>query len=683
MDIQFKTMNKPEAKQRIEKLKHEIERYRKAYHIENKSLISDEALDALKKELFDLEQEFPDLITPDSPTQRVEGQPLKEFRKVRHETRMLSLNDAFTEKDMRAWTERLENYLKRAVRGPFYAELKIDGLAIELVYENGLLKEGATRGDSEVGEDITQNLKTIEAIPLKLRAGANTRVPSRLVVRGEVFLTKKEFERINKLQVKRGEKIYANPRNVAAGSIRQLDPKITAGRRLDSFQYGIVTNLGQKFHSEEHVLLGGLGFKVNPHNKRCASIEDVIEFRDYWEKHREKLPYEIDGIVVWVDENQIFESAGVAGKSPRAGVAYKFSPIESATVVEDIVVQVGRTGVLTPVAHLRPINVGGVTITHATLHNKDEIERLGLKIGDTVLVNRAGDVIPKISAVLPNLRTGKERAFHMPVKCPVDGSPVVREGALDRCSNLKCGARTRESLYHFVGRAAFNIEGLGPKIIDRFMDEGLVNDAADFFYLKEGDIAALPRFGKKSAENIIREIELKKKISLSKFIFSLGILHVGEETASALEKHTFEKHGKIEQPKDLLKIFARTSREELQEIPDIGPKVAESIYGWFREKRNETLLKKLGEAGVSMFSNLQRAAKGRLAGKIFVFTGTLRSMERGDAKEKVRSLGGEVSESVGKKTDYVVAGDAPGSKYEKAKKLNISVISEGDFLKMI
>jgi len=681
-------MTKSEAKERVEKLKKEIEKYRYAYHVLNKSLISDEALDSLKKELFDLEIEHPDLITPDSPTQRVGGEPLKEFQKMPHETPMLSLNDTFSESDMDDWLERVENYLGRKIKEnerAFYCELKIDGLAIELIYENGVFVKGGTRGDGLVGEDVTQNLKTIEAIPLKLISD----YPKRLVVRGEVFLTKKDFARINKGQEEKGEKVYANPRNVAAGSVRQLDPKITASRKLDSFQYDIVASVPASFvdsfktHEEEHEALHKMGFKINPDNRHAKSLGEVIEFRNYWEKHREKLSYEVDGIVVLINDNKTFEDGGVIGKAPRAAVAYKFSPREATTIIEDITVGVGRTGVLTPVAVLKAVGVGGVTITHATLHNMDEIERLGVKMGDTVVVSRAGDVIPKITKVLKELRTGKERLFHMPAKCPVDGSKVIRDGVAYKCSNLRCGAIARESLYHFVSRGAYDMEGLGPKIIDRFLDEGLISDAADFFTLKKEDIEVLERFGEKSAENIINEIKTKKKISLPKFIYGLSIIHVGEETALLLSRAITNYQLPITKPRDVIKIFQKLSLEQLQEIPDIGPKVAQSIYDWFRDKRNIHFVEKLDKVGVEIEELKVNAKKGKLSNLSFVITGTLSSMSRDQAKGKIRALGGDVNESVSKNTSYVIFGSEPGGKFDKAKKLGVPTLSEEEFLKMI
>ncbi|KKW45498.1 MAG: ligase protein [Parcubacteria group bacterium GW2011_GWB1_56_8] len=692
-------MDKHAAKIRIEHLKKTVNHHRYLYHVLDKQEISDAALDSLKKELAELEQEFPDLITPDSPTQRVGGKPLAAFKKVRHEAPMLSFNDAFSREDMQAWQERLENYLGRKLHAlPCYCELKIDGLAIELVYDDGVLVHGSTRGDGAVGEDVTQNLRTVEAIPLRLLEpeeiernvrklglypNGYTLNPKHFVVRGEVFLTKKEFAAMNRAQEKKGLKAYANPRNIAAGSVRQLDPRVTAARKLDSFEYDIVTDIGQKTHEEEHLLLKAFGFKTNPNNKLERDVRGVFAFRDHWEDHRERLPYEIDGVVTIVNDNRVYDEAGVIGKAPRGAIAYKFSPKEATTVVERIRVQVGRTGALTPVAVMRPVSVGGITITHATLHNADEIARLGLKIGDTVVVSRAGDVIPQVTKVLQDLRTGKEKEFHMPTHCPVDGSRVVREGVIYRCSAKDCGAKHRESLYHFVSRAAFDIRGLGPQIIDRFLDEGLVSDAADIFTLERGDVAALKRFGEKSAENIVEEVAGKKTITLPRLIFALGILHVGEETAQVLAREILREKPHIKRPGEFLAAAQGFSLERLQRIPDVGPKVAQSIYDWLREPRNAKLVKKLEEVGVEIEVHRASAKEQKLAGKTFVLTGGLSSMTRDEAKEKIRALGGDIAESVSKKTSYVVAGSEPGSKYETAKRLNIKVLTEQELLRML
>ncbi len=683
-------MTKQDAKRRIEKLRAEIDRYRYAYHVEDRSVISDEALDSLKKELFDLEQEHPDLITPDSPTQRVAGKPLAQFKKVRHEVRghivrMNSLNDAFSEDDVRAWVERLTNYLGRPPAGGFFCDLKMDGLAIELVYRKGIFVRGATRGDGETGEDVTQNLKTIEAIPLRLRGND---WPDELVVRGEAVLTRKEFERINREQKKLGGKLYANPRNVAAGSIRQLDPAITASRKLDFHAWSIPASsendreyLAQfPTHDAEYRALRSWGFKTNEFARVAKRVDDVFAFHAEVHRKREKIPFEIDGIVVMLNDNRLFARAGIIGKAPRGGVAYKFSPKEATTIVETIKVQVGRTGVLTPVAVMRPVQVGGVTITHATLHNADEIERLGLKIGDTVIVSRAGDVIPQVTKVLTELRTGKEEKFHMPEKCPVDGSKVVRDGVAYRCSSPNCGAKHREQLYHFVSRGAFNLDGLGPKIIDRFLDEGLISDAADIFGLTAGDIAVLERFGEKSAENIVREVAEKKQVSLPRFIYALGILHVGEETARVLAKAYGQK---TISPERFLHFYRELTIENLQSLPDIGPKVAESIYGWLHEPRNVRFVERLHKAGVLIDVPHAPSGAQKFAGQSFVLTGTLEALSREEAKERIRAMGGEASESVSKKTSYVVAGAEPGSKLEKAKKLGVTVLDEREFLKLL
>ncbi len=683
-------MDKKAAKERIEKLRKAINKYRYSYHVLDKSEISDEALDALKKELFDLEQQFSDLVTPDSPTQRVAGEPLAEFKKVKHVVKMISLNDAFSEEDARDWMERMKNYLGQEVKSDFYCDLKMDGLAVELVYENGLFVQGSTRGDGEVGEDITQNLKTVEAIPLRLEVvSRESLVPSRLVVRGEVFLTTKEFIRINKEQEKSGEKVYANPRNLVAGSIRQLDPKIAASRKLNFYAYAI-SGEGEQYlkdyptHDSEYKTLRKFGIAPNPDGRVVDSLEEIFKFHTEVGKRRDKLPYEIDGVVVSVNDKKLYNRLGVIGKAPRGAVAYKFSPKEVTTIVEDIKVQVGRTGALTPVAELKPVEVGGVTVSHATLHNADEIERLGLKIGDTVIISRAGDVIPQVNKVLKELRTGKEKVFKMPAKCPVDGSPVVRDGVAYKCSNKNCGARQREFLYHFVSGNGFNIEGLGPKILDRFMDEGLISDAADIFTLKKGDIEVLERFGEKSAENIVKEIEERKKIPIEKFIYALGIIHVGEETARLLaQRLVVSRKSLVVSPADVLEFFQHQTLEQLQQVQDIGPAVAQSIYDAFRDKRHRELIKKLDEAGVVLETKSLEVKSKKLSGMTFVLTGTMEGMSREEAKEKIRALGGDVSESVSKKTSYVVAGAEPGSKLAKAEKLGVKVLNEREFLVLL
>ncbi|HYU64973.1 MAG TPA: NAD-dependent DNA ligase LigA [Candidatus Paceibacterota bacterium] len=662
-------MDRKEAKERIKKLREIINHHRYLYHVLDKEEISPEALDSLKKELFDLEQQFSDLITPDSPTQRVGGESLKEFAKVEHPERMLSLNDAFSESDLREWEERLKRIDLNATKKGFYCELKIDGLAIELIYKNGLLATGSTRGNGIIGEDVTQNLRTIEAIPLKI----DTKEPE-VVIRGEVFLARKEFERINKLQVKEGKAAYANPRNLAAGSIRQLNPAITAHRRLDSYAYSLVTDLGQKTHEEEHNILKEFGFKTNPHNKYCKNLKEIQEFRDVWEKEREKLTYEIDGVVVIVNDNAMFKKLGIIGKTPRGAIAYKFSPREATTKLKNIIVSVGRTGTLTPLAMLEPVEIGGTTVSRATLHNIDEIKRLGVKIGDTVIVGRAGDVIPDIKKVLIELRTGKERNFKMPTKCPVCSQPVQKVPAqvAIKCVNKNCPALRREAVYHVVSRNAFDIDGIGPQIINQLMDAGLVQDSADLFALTKEDFLNLDRFADKSAQNAIDAIGTKREISLDKFIYALGIDHVGEETAFDLARR-FQK----------LENLKRASLKNLQNIYDIGPVVAQSVYEWFQRPYNQKLIDKFKKFGVKILEEKLRKDSAKLAGKTFVLTGTLESMSREQAKDRIRELGGNVSSSVSKETDYVITGTEPGSKYGRAQKLGVIILDEAEFLKLL
>ncbi len=673
-------MDKQAAKQRIEKLTTLINYHRYQYHVLDKQEISDAALDSLKKELFDIEQFFPDLVMIDSPTQRVGGQPLKEFNKVAHVSRMLSLNDVFSKEDVREWIVRISKLLtpQEISRLDFYCELKIDGLAIELEYEHGVFMRGSTRGDGTVGEDITNNLKTVEAIPLSLKLPiTNYQLPKKFVVRGEVFISKKEFEAINKKQQEKGLPRYANPRNIAAGSVRQLDPKITAARRLDSFAYDIVGSPALPTHEQEHETLKELGFKTNDKNEHCKSVEAVFALYEKYQKIREKLPYEVDGMVIVINQNDIYEKLGVVGKAPRGAVAFKFAQSQATSTVLDIKIQVGRTGAMTPVAELAPVAISGITITRATLHNEDEINRLGLKIGDTVIVGRAGDVIPDIIKVLPELRTGKERSFVMPKKCPACDTVLEKPfdtaqgktAVLWRCSNNDCFARKRRSFYHFVSRGAFNIEGLGPKIIDRLLDEGLAQDPADIFELKEGDLAQLARFGEKSAENLIASIEEKKKLPLARFIYALGIRNVGSETAVDLAKH----FSNIEKLK-------KASLQDFEKIMDIGPVVAASIYEWFTDKQNLKFLEKLLRQ-VQIIK--VKGESSKLQGKTFVFTGTLDTIERDLAKEKVRALGGDISESVSAKTSFVVVGGEPGSKAEKAKKLGVAILDEKAFLEIL
>jgi DNA ligase (NAD+) len=691
-------MNKKEARERVEKLKKLINKHRYLYHVLDRQEISEAALDSLKKELFDLEQEYPELITSDSPTQRVAGKPSDKFPKLEHGEPMLSFNDAFSRQDMDDWQERILKLLSEDEKKKvdFYCELKIDGFAIELVYKGRILKSGSTRGDGKIGEEITSNLKTVEAIPLELRdkeeaikefhrgekladAIKKFNFNDDIVVRGEVFIPTKEFERINQEQEKLGLPLYANPRNLAAGSARQLDSKITASRSLDSFAYELISDFGQETHEEKHRILNALGFKTNGHNRYCKNLEEVFEFYEHCQKIRFQLPYEIDGIVIIVNSNYLFQKFGVVGKAPRGAMALKFPLKQVATQVLDIKIQVGRTGALTPVAILKPVALQGTTISRATLHNEDEIKRLGLKIGDAVLVGRAGDVIPDIIKVLPELRSGEEKNFLMPKICPSCGNRVVRNAGevLSRCQNPNCPAKKRENFYHFAAKGAFDIHGLGPKIIDRLLDEGIIISPADLFLLAEGDVIPLERFAEKSAKNLIKSIQEKKKINFQKFIFALGIRNVGEETSYSLA----ENFG------NLIKLKMATI-EGLAFVPDIGPVVAKSIRDWFVDEKNLNFLKDLEKSGVEIIEVKKIDAnkipgKKKLEGIKFVFTGELFSMSRGQAKEAVKKIGGRTSEAVSKKVNFLVVGSNPGSKLREAEKLGLKIINEKEFLSLL
>jgi len=686
-------LTKEEARKRIDKLRKEIQHHDYLYYVLDSPEISDATYDSLKRELIELEKRFPEFITPDSPSQRIGGPALEKFEKVRHKIPMLSLQDAMNEEEIGDWQERIQKLLAPSERLDYFAELKMDGLAVTLVYKDGIFFKGATRGDGFIGEEITQNLKTIKSIPLRLRIEELEKVLKKKIkareieIRGEVFMSKKAFLEVNREQKKRGEIAFANPRNAAAGSVRQLDQKITASRKLDFYGYQIITEIGQKTHQEVHQFLKILGFKENPYNRFCKNLEEVIDFHQQIAKIREKLPYEIDGIVVTVNNDEISKKLGVVGRTPRGSIAYKFPAAEATTKIKNIIIQVGRTGKLTPVALLEPVKVKGVTISRATLHNEDEIKRLDVKIGDTVIVQRAGDVIPDVIGVLKNLRTGKEKKFQMPKKCPICGSKVYRkEGEVDHyCSNKKCFASQRRYLYHFVSKKAFDIEHLGPKVIDQLVNEGLIKDGADIFSLTQNDLEPLERFAEKSAQNLIEAINKAKKIPLSRFIYSLGIRHIGEENAQLLAQQAVTKL-KIKNEKlkikEVLKVFQKLSLEELQSIPGIGPIVGQSIYDWFHNEKNIKFLEKLEKNGVELeVPKIKFSLK--LKGKIFVLTGALKSMTRDEAKEKIRLLGGDVSSSVSKNTDFVVVGEEPGSKYEKAKRFGVKIINENEFLAML
>lgn len=662
----YQVMEKDEARSRIKRLKDLIEQYRYSYHVLDKSLVSDAVNDSLKHELQELENQFPDLVTADSPTQRIGGIPLEKFTKVTHQYPMLSLLDAFSFGELGDWEAR--NKKIENVNFDYFAELKIDGLAVSLIYENGKFIRGATRGDGRVGEDVTQNLKTIEAIPLKLTAD---RLPTTVEVRGEVYLPIKTFEDLNKKYKIEGKALLANPRNAAAGSIRQLDPKLAAERKLSFIAWDLI-GIGIETHQKAHEVLSKLGFKTVWQNRLCENLDKVEEFKNEMEKERGKLPFQIDGIVVQINSNDIKSRLGVVGKAPRGMIAYKFAPEEATTIVEDIQVNVGRTGVLTPVAFLKPVLVAGSTVSRATLHNEDEIRKKDIRIGDTVVVHKAGDVIPEVEKVIKELRPIDAREFHFPKNCPKCGGPVVRaEGfAAYRCVNKKCFTIQWRSLGHFVSRSAFDMAGLGPKILQKFIEEGLIKDAADLFKLKTGDIEPLERFAEKSARNIINTIQSHKKITLARFIYALGIPNVGEETAIDLA----ERFKAIDN-------LAKASLEEIDVIRDVGSVVAKSIYDWFQDRDNRQFVERLLAAGVEI--EKEKISTGKLSGKTFTLTGGLETMTRDEAKEKIRALGGDISESVSKETDYVIAGSEPGEKYSRAKKINVKIIDEKEFVELL
>jgi DNA ligase (NAD+) len=611
---------------------------------------------------------------------------------------MLSMFDAFSEAEMKDWQERLIKILGTKSKLNYYAELKLDGLAMSLKYQRGLFATGATRGNGLIGEDVTANLRTIESIPLKLRiptdkelAGLaiDKKIRDRIIkaaqsgeveIRGEAIMTAKVFAALNKKYKKEGKPLLANPRNAAAGSIRQLNPKITAERRLDFYCYDIATDFGLAHHDEEHEVAKLLGLKILKQNKFCADLAAVFKFREQMAATRDKIGFECDGVVVVVNDLSLWNKLGIVGKGPRYMMAYKFAGRQATTIFKKVVWQIGRTGILTPTAVLKPVALGGVTVSHSTLHNLDEIRRLGLKIGDTVIIERAGDVIPKIVSVLPKLRTGKEKVIQPPTKCPICGGRVekVGEEVALRCLNKNCYAVQLRGLIHWASKGAIDIEGLGPKIVELLMKEGLVRDAADFYLLIKDDLVGLPGFAEKAADNLIAAIAAKKQIPLAKLIYGLGILHVGEETATTIAKSYKLKAKSL---KDFIALSQKLTLDDLTDMTDIGPVVAQSIYDWFKTGKNLKLLKKLDSVKIT----IQKEPRGNqpLAGQKFVLTGSLASLEREVAKDKIRALGGSASESVSKGTDYVVVGDNPGSKLDKAKKLGVKIIKEKEFLQLL
>ncbi|MDD3284681.1 MAG: NAD-dependent DNA ligase LigA [Patescibacteria group bacterium] len=653
---------------RIEKLKKEIEYNRYLYHVLDKQEISDGALDSLKKELVDLENQYPEFITSDSPSLRVSGKALDKFEKVTHRFPVLSLQDIFTPEEIFDW--ELRN--KKIADGnyDYFCELKLDGLTIVLTYEKGILKNAATRGDGSIGEDVTNNIRTIESIPLKLKESKKYNLPEILTIRGEVLLSKTHFNKLNLERKGKSLALFANPRNVAAGSIRQLDPSITASRKLIYFAYDIKENIGQKTHEEVHEILHELGFRVNPHNEYCKNIGEVKTYLNKWDKKRKSLDYLTDGVVIVTNNIDIELKLGSIGKSERWMIAYKFQAEQVTTKVLDVIVQVGRTGALTPVAILETRFLAGSRVSRATLHNFDEINRLGLLIGDTVVIQKAGDVIPEIVKVLPRLRTGLEKKIIIPKKCPICRSDVFKkDGEVNYyCSNSTCYSVQKENIVHFVSKKALNIDGMGIRIIEQLMAVGLIKNISDIFRLKKDDLVPLERFADKSSDNLIESINNSKKVTLSKFIYSLGIRHIGEETSILLA----DRFGSIAN-------LTNTTLEKINDVYDIGPKVAESVYKYFHNKKNLNLIDDLFKLGLKI-QNTKKDHK--LIEKTFVLTGSLEKFGRDEAKNIIRSQGGKISSSISKNVDYLLVGNEPGSKYEKAKQLNINIINEKEFIDM-
>jgi len=663
------------SKQEIEKLREEIRRHEYLYYVLDEPEISDAQFDRLMDRLKALEAKHPEQVTPDSPSQRVGGAPREGFQTVRHARPMLSLDNAYTYDELRDFDRRARELSGRA-KIEYIAEHKFDGLSISLQYEGGVLARGVTRGDGTTGEDVTPNVRTIRSIPLRVDAAALKKagLAADFEVRGEVMMPRKSFEALNREQERLGGKIFANPRNAAAGAVRVLDPAITASRRLEFFAYYLLVDGRVPFakHSECLQVLKQLHFHASDDWKLCPAIDDVFAYCDAWDSKREKLPYEIDGVVIKVNATAMQQELGYTAKAPRWAIAYKYPATQETTVVNDILVQVGRTGALTPVAVLEPVQVGGVTVSRSTLHNMDEIERLGLQIGDTVLIERAGEVIPHVIKVT---KEGKHRkAFRMPRECPECGSHIhkAEDEVAYRCVNAACPAKRKESLLHFAGRHAMNIDGLGEKIVDQLVDQKLVEDFADLCALELEEVAALERMGEKSAQNLLEEIEASKKNSLARLIFALGIRFVGERTGQLLA----EQFSSLEE-------LAAAGEEQLVEVPEVGPKVAASIAEFFSEAANRELIKKLRKAGVHPTAEKREVKSQKLAGKSFVFTGGLANRSREEAGELVLQHGGKVSGSVSKKTDYVVVGSDPGSKYDKAKELGVTILSESEFEKLL
>jgi len=670
------TFNSNNIKNKIERLREKIRNHNYRYYILDDPIISDAEYDQLMKELEEWETKYPQYVSPSSPSQRVGVEPVGGFVPVKHITPLLSLANAFSAEELQAFDQRIKKLIPQQ-KLEYVVELKIDGLAVALVYENGIFVRGATRGDGVTGEEITSNLRTVKTIPLKL---FGKDILPHFEVYGEVYMKKSDFKKLNEEKIKKGESLFANPRNAAAGSVRQLDPRITAQRHLDTFIYRATFPGGNNFNTHMEVLnyLKKIGFKVNPHIKLCQDIEEVISYCLQWIEKKEELDYEIDGMVVKVNSLRMREELGSTTRSPRWAIAYKFPAQQVTTKVLDIIVQVGRTGALTPVAVLDPVRISGSVVQRATLHNEDEIKRKDVRIGDVVLLQKAGEVIPEVVKVIKEKRTGKETEFIMPTQCPVCGAKVFRpEGeVVSRCNSLTCPAQIKERIRHFASRDAMDIEGLGPAIIDQLVEEGLVKDISDLYFLKRDGLISLERMAEKSTDNLLDAIEKSKKKYLANLIYGLGIRYVGVHTSEVITRYypTLDK-------------FKKANLEELLEINEIGPKIAESIILFFKEKENLAIIERLRSAGLNFSQEEEKIKEEKrvqiLAGKQFVLTGTLKDFTRAKAKEIIIELGGRVTGSVSTKTDYVVAGEDPGSKYQKAQELGVNIINEEEFKKII
>jgi DNA ligase (NAD+) len=663
-----------EIQARVQELRDQIHYHNYRYYVLDDPVISDAEFDRLMQELQNIEAEFPGLVTPDSPTQRVGAPPLEKFASVPHRIPMLSLENAFSEAEAREFEDRLKRYLRTTEEFDYVVEPKMDGVAVELVYERGHFSVGSTRGDGYRGENVTQNLKTIHTIPLRLLS-RDLPAPDLLEVRGEVYMDLDDFKKLNEERLARGEQPFANPRNAAAGSLRQLDSGITAGRPLKIFCYGVGQVEGRSFetHWEMLTALQAWGLRVNPLIERRRGIDEAIRYHHDLEHQRHGLSYEIDGVVIKIDNLALQERLGAKARSPRWALAYKFAATQATTQVKDIVVNVGRTGAVTPMAVMEPVAVGGVTVSRATLHNEDEVARKDVRVGDTVLIQRAGDVIPEVVKVIKEERPPDAKPFQMPKHCPVCGTTLVRPPgeAVTRCPNPDCRGALRRAILHFASKGAMDIDGLGEKIIDQLMDQGLVKDLADLYRLNKDELIPLERFAEKSAGNLEEAIKESKTVSLDRFIYALGIRYVGEITAQLLAKHFHS-----------LEKLAEASEEDLLQVEGVGPQVAGSIREYFTNSRNREILEKLTELGVQSVSP-EPPPQTALAGKTFVFTGALDRFSREEAKAQVTARGGRVSSSVSAKTDFVVVGADPGSKYAKARELGVTILDEGAFEKLL